>query len=85
MDTLLQFYNAVRERFPEVTKHADVEHFNHWHELDPEFAYSWFESLAKAINKDMERRVDVRVHEELFRYIASALTSSNREVIASLT
>lgn len=78
MDTLLQFYNGVRERFPEVTKRADAEHIKHWGELDPEFAYSWFESLAKALNKDMERRVDVRVHEDLLAYIASALASSNR-------
>jgi hypothetical protein len=80
MDTVLEFYNAVRTQFPQVTVRADAEHIKHWGELDPEFAYSWFQSLAHALNRDMERGIDIQTHVDLFLFINSALATSRQEV-----
>ncbi len=57
---VLAFYNETRERFPELTAKADWEHIKYWGELDQEFAYSWFESLAKALNEEMSRNIPAK-------------------------
>jgi len=81
MDSVLEFYNAVRRQFPQVTVRADAEYIKHWGEFDPEFAYSWFESLADALNRDMERGIDVQTHVDLLLFITFALATSKHEVI----
>ncbi len=73
-------YNETRERFPELTAKADREHIKYWGELDPEFAYSWFESLATALNAEMSRKVPARNYAGIFRHISSAYGNGDSEV-----
>lgn len=80
METVLDLYNAVRDRFPEITAKADREHIKYWGELDPEFAYSWFHSLANALNGEMSRETDCRAHEELMVFISGALQGCSKEI-----
>lgn len=82
MDALSEFYEAVRDQFPALTTRADAEFAKRWDKLDPEFvAYSWFESLADALNADMRRGVNAEAHRRLFSFINAALTSSSDEVV----
>ena len=46
METILEFYDAFRDQFPEITIKADKEHIKYWGELDRNFSPPWFESLA---------------------------------------
>jgi len=66
---VLDMYNEFRAKFPEITEKADAEHVKNWDEIDPEFAYSWFESLANAINQDMHKGVDAQVYKEVFDFL----------------
>ena len=68
---VLELYNLIRGKYPDITKKADKEHIRIWGEIDPEFAYSWFESLANAINKEMVAGVTADKHLDLFTFIDS--------------
>jgi hypothetical protein len=77
---ILEFYNETREKLPEITEKADREHILFWEELDPEYAYSWFESLAKAVNGEMDKEVTPDKYIELFIYLSSKFNNGNNEV-----
>jgi len=78
--SVLNFYNTIREKFPEITKKADIKHIEIWNEVDPEFAYSWFESLANALNSEMINGVNANKYKELFNYISRNFDEGNNEV-----
>lgn len=80
METVIDLYNAVRKKFPTTQEKADRIHVRQWGETDPEFAYSWFESLAYALNEEMSRSVDSQIHEPLLTYISSILPSASEPV-----
>jgi hypothetical protein len=73
MHTVQELYQAVRGRFPEIAEKVDREHVRKFGELEPDLPYSWFESLADALNADMRREVDCEVHKSLFLYIERVL------------
>jgi len=78
--SVLDFYNNTRAKFPELTKKADKKHIEMWGEIDPEFAYSWFESLANALNEEMFKDVEALKYKELFSYISSNFNTGDKEV-----
>ncbi|WP_028102260.1 DUF7674 family protein [Pseudoduganella violaceinigra] len=80
MKTVLDLYNAVRSKFPAIRKKADTIHVRQWGEIDSEFAYSWFESLANALNAEMNRQVEFKVYEPLFVYFGHVLQNASEEV-----
>ena len=80
MEAVIDLYNAVRAKFPAIREKADRIHVRQWGEIDPEFAYSWFESLAYALNGEMSSKVDCQVHEPLLTYISSVLPSASEPV-----
>ncbi len=69
--TVLDLYSEVRKRFPEIAQKADEEHMRVWDEIDPDFAYSWFESISNALNSEMQKGVDANKYKELFEYFKS--------------
>ena len=77
---VLDFYNDTRVKFPEITEKADKKHIEMWGEINPEFAYSWFESLANALNAEMFRGVDPSKHKELFNYISARFKTGSEKV-----
>jgi hypothetical protein len=77
---ILEFYNETREKFPEITDKADREHILIWEDLDPEYEYSWFESLAKAVNGEMDKEVTPDKYKELFLYLSSAFNNGDKDV-----
>ena len=64
-----EMYLEFRSTFPKITAKADKVHVQFWGDLDPEFSYSWFESLAKAINNDMENAVNVKSYLDVFEFL----------------
>ncbi|AOT08843.1 DUF7674 family protein [Pseudoalteromonas luteoviolacea] len=79
MNVLDMFYE-FRKRFEEVTQKADREHIFCWGELDPEYAYSWFESVAKAINIDMMCDVEATQYLDVFEYFEKKCINGNHEI-----
>ncbi len=78
--SVLEFYNVTRDKYPDVTEKADKEHVRIWGDLDPEFAYSWFESLANALNKEMTEGVDPEKYRDLLEFISAQFQTGDEEV-----
>ena len=77
--TVLDFYNVTRENYPDATLKADKEHILRWGEIDPEFAYSWFESLAYALNNKMVSGVNAANYKELLEFISTQYSTGGEE------
>lgn len=77
---ILEFYNETREKFPLITEKADREHIRIWDDLDPELAYLWFESLAKALNSEMSSEVSPIKYKGLFLYMSATFNDGDKEV-----
>ncbi|QTA80964.1 Uncharacterized protein dnl_32810 [Desulfonema limicola] len=77
---LLDIYCEIREKFPIITEKADLEHVRNWGDIDPDFAYSWFESLANALNNEMTRNVSPKKYEDIFRYLSISFSNGDKEV-----
>lgn len=80
MEAILDLYNSVRSHFPEITAKADREHVRLWGELDPEFAYSWFQSLANALNTEMCKVINPTSYAALFIFISNNLNNCTKEI-----
>lgn len=80
VESVLDLYREVRDRFPSATEKADAEHRRLTFEVDPEYAFLWFESLAKALNLDMAKGVPFKVHQPLITFFAKALSAGSDEV-----
>jgi hypothetical protein len=78
--SVLEFYNLTRERFVYITQIADKEHIKIWDDIDPDLAYSWFESLAKALNKEISSGVDAVKYKELLNFINSNYLEGNEQI-----
>jgi hypothetical protein len=80
METVVDLYNVPRNRFPEITEAADRIHKGTFGEPSPEFSYSWFENLANALNKDMNKGVSPSKHMKLFSFMNQALFTCGPEI-----
>lgn len=69
--TVQKMFDEFRSKFPDITEKADTEHIPLWDEPTPECAFEWFESLAKAINREMAREAPVAVYRPVFEYFRS--------------
>ncbi|MBD3654378.1 hypothetical protein [Kangiella sp.] len=78
--TVLEMYDEFRTLFPEVTTVADDIHIQAWGSLDPEYSFSWYESLAKAINQEMTNEVVASRYAGLFEYVRKQYLLGDDEV-----
>jgi hypothetical protein len=77
---VLGMYHDFRKRFPEMTQAADARHIRVWDSIDDETAYSWFESLAGAINDQMSASEEVTDLSSIFSYFDELLRGSDEKV-----
>ena len=80
IDAIPDLYLAVRSAFPDMAAKADRDYFEQWGERLPEDEYSWFQSLANALNAQMRKRVAAADHRALFEFINRALRDCSAEV-----
>lgn len=78
--SVLDLYEECRKTFPEITQKADVEHIQQWGELSKEFAYSWFENLANAINREMLNEIPAKEYKDLFEFMRSQFMFGEEKV-----
>ena len=82
VNTNLEFYLQTRALFPNLAELADKEYVRCWgnpSDTDP-YSYSWFESVANALNKEMCRGLFRAENEEFFNYVSSVLLQCGDEV-----
>ena len=80
MISVLEMYNNFRTNYPEATELADNEHIRTWDEIGQDLPYSWFESLANAINAEMNRLTEAEKYKEIFEFIRNNYMLGNSEV-----
>lgn len=80
-NTNSDFYLRVRASFPELAERADWEYLKYWEEAPKaEEAYSWFGSVANALNKEMRRGLFLAETGAFFDYVNSVLSRCSDEV-----
>lgn len=84
METAIELYGAVRAKFPAISAQADLLHVRRFGELSPTYAYSWFESLADALNEHMRADTPVQQHLPLFRYLNGVFFGAGPQVRACI-
>ncbi|WP_444884626.1 DUF7674 family protein [Microbulbifer sp. PSTR4-B] len=67
------FCRQIKETYPEISAHADKLYDDYWNRLvQTEFSsYSWFESLANALNSEMKKKVAADNYQALLETISS--------------
>jgi hypothetical protein len=80
METNQAFYLAFRERFPGFSTHIDREYFKYWGDNSEIDAYSWFHSLANAINREMQSNSRLKEITDAFVYIEKTFLNGSDEV-----
>ncbi|KLV00469.1 hypothetical protein ABT58_12480 [Photobacterium aphoticum] len=65
--TILSMYKEFNDQFPDVSNKANHIHMAYWGEINDD-AYSWFASLATALNKEMIRQPPNKTHEAIFEF-----------------
>jgi hypothetical protein len=62
-----QFCEDIKAKFPVISAKAEKLYRNFWGDIDSElYSYTWFESLANAVNNEMNRGGSPKEYEELF-------------------
>ncbi|WP_177326914.1 hypothetical protein [Pseudomonas sp. ML96] len=80
LESIPAFYQSVRSAFPDIAAKADGKYFDDWGDPLPQFEYSWFHSLANALNAQMNKGIAPSDHLPLFTLISDALEDCSAEV-----
>jgi hypothetical protein len=80
LNTVRDLEAALRQQFPESVTDVDRRHVEHWGSLDPEFTYSWFESLAHVPNAQMGRSSGQVRYDKIVKFMDEALPHGSSEV-----
>lgn len=81
MNTVLDLYHRVREKFPAISAAADHFHEKRWGDmLDTGVEYAWFEALADALNEEVRREVPQATHLPVFQFLAGAFQAGSEPV-----
>ena len=70
--SVADLYEEFREKFPEITEKADIEHTQQFGEVSQEFSYLWFENLANAINREMLNDIPAKEYKDIFEFIENS-------------
>lgn len=67
-----EFCENISSQHVDISQRADRDYNNYWNRLvQMEFSpYSWFESLARAINSDMVKKEPAERHAKLFQAVS---------------
>ena len=71
-----ELFSQVRASFPTISEVADRHYERQFGAESPVYAYSWFESLAGALNLEMSHGIDPKTHRGLLTQLDRALHSS---------
>jgi hypothetical protein len=76
------FCKSVKEKYPDISRKADRAYDEYWNSLvEMEFSsYSWFESLANALNEEMKRKVSAQEYVSQFNEISQEYSKGESEV-----
>jgi len=76
------FCHAIKTRYPEIAAKADAEHERRWGnsvELE-HYSYSWFETLANTLNREMCRGTPASEYRKLLLDISTEFRTGMDDV-----
>lgn len=84
--TLDSFCQKIKKRYPRTSRKADKLYNDYWNSLVqvPFSSYSWFESLANALNEEMKRKVPAENFLPLFKEISDELSKGQSEIVKAI-
>ena len=81
MNALVDLYQQVRSHFPGITSSADRFYDQQWGDLlDEGVEYAWFQSLANALNDEIDRGIPFDTHRALFQMLTDEYVGGSDEV-----
>ena len=76
-----QFCAEIKSKFPVISTKAEKLYRHFWRDIGSElYSYTWFESLANAINGEMNKGVNPKEYENFFLVIANAFIHGDDDV-----
>ncbi len=77
-----EFCENIKAKYPDISLRADALYDAYWNDLiEMEFSsYSWFESLANAINDRMKKKCPAVEYMPILRAISEEFGQGNSEV-----
>jgi hypothetical protein len=79
MNPIAQFYRETRDRFPSILAETDKLHLQTW-DMDDEWAYMWFHSLADMLNANMRKNASLDIAGSIFDYMRDRFMTGCGEV-----
>lgn len=77
-----EFCASIKERYPAIFAKADAEYARLWGDFtDAEYySYSWFEALANALNREMNREASEAEYRDLLLMISASFESGDEGI-----
>ena len=75
-----KFCEEVKAKFPAISAKADREYIRQWGEFETDlYSYSWFESLANALNIEMGKGIPPKDYQDLFSFVSNGFLKGDED------
>ncbi len=76
------FCQRIKKNFPDIAKKADQEYSRLYDDFNDEefYSYTWFETLANALNNEMTNEVIASTHSKLFKDISQEFMRGSEDI-----
>ena len=75
-----KFCEEVKAKFPAISAKADREYIRQWGDFETDlYSYSWFESLANALNIEMDKGVPPKDYQDLFSFVSNGFLKGDED------
>jgi len=76
-----KFCEEVKAKFPIISAKADKEYLRRWGDFKSDlYSYIWFESLANALNAEMNKGILPKEFQELFLFVSSSFLKGDEDI-----
>ena len=82
MESNVAFFRCARTSFPDLAEKADREHLKYWGEppTEEQDSYSWFESVSRALNREMGGGAYILESQKFFQFVERAFMTGSEDV-----
>ncbi|QEY16508.1 hypothetical protein D0C16_11270 [Cellvibrio sp. KY-GH-1] len=75
-----KFCEEVKAKFPAISAKADREYIRQWGDFETDlYSYSWFESLANALNIEMGKGIPRKDYQDLFSFVSNGFLKGDED------
>lgn len=76
------FCQRIKKNYPDIAKKADKEYSRLYDDFNDEefYSYTWFETLANALNNEMTNEVIASTHSNLFKDISQEFMRGSEDI-----